>query len=66
MYILPRLNDTGQLQEGECTTMRRIASVRIYVERAIERVKNYTYIRYYNTFQTQYIRNSVSQIFLCV
>ena len=27
--------------ESECTTTRHIASVRIYVERAMERIKNY-------------------------
>ena len=37
----PRLNESGQLTESERTTIRRIASVRIHVERAIEHIKNY-------------------------
>ena len=40
LIVPPRLNDTGQLTENERTTTRRIASVRIHVERAIERIKN--------------------------
>ena len=41
LNVPPRLNDTGQLHESERTSTRRIASVRIHVERAIERIKNY-------------------------
>ena len=36
-----KLNESGQLTESERTTTSRIASVRIHVERAIERIKNY-------------------------
>ena len=39
--VPPRMNESGQLTEFERTTTRRIASVRIHVERAIERIKNY-------------------------
>ena len=41
LNVPPRLNDSGQLTESEWTTTRRIASVRIHVERAMERIKNY-------------------------
>ena len=34
----PRMNDSGQLTESERTTTRRIASVRIHVERTMERI----------------------------
>ena len=45
LNVPPRLNETGQLTENERTTTRRIASVRIHVERAIERIKNYNILR---------------------
>ena len=41
LNVPPRLNELGQLTESERTITRRIASVRIHVERAIERIKNY-------------------------
>ena len=41
LNVPPRLNETGQLTETERATMRRIASVRTHVERAIECIKNY-------------------------
>ena len=41
LNIPPHLDESGQLSESERTTTRRIASVRIHVERAIERIKNY-------------------------
>ena len=41
LNVPPRLNDSGQLTESERTTTRCIASVRIHVERAMERIKNY-------------------------
>ena len=41
LNVPPLLNETGQLKEQEQTSTRRIASVRIHVERAIERIKNY-------------------------
>ena len=41
LNIPPMLNETGQLTGDERTTTRRIASLRIHVERAIERIKNY-------------------------
>ena len=37
----PRMNESGQLTESERTTTRRVASVRIHVEHAMERIKNY-------------------------
>jgi len=40
LNVPPRLNETGQLTEAEWTRTRRIASVRIHVERAIECIKN--------------------------
>lgn len=36
LNVPPRLNETGQLTENERSTTRRIASIRIHVERAIE------------------------------
>ena len=41
LNIPPHLDESGQLSESERTTTRCIASVRIHVERAIERIKNY-------------------------
>ena len=38
----PRLNESGQLTEGERTNTRHIASVRIHVECALKRTKNYS------------------------
>ena len=39
LNVPPMLNETGQLTEDERARTRRIASVRIHVERAIERIK---------------------------
>ena len=36
LNVPPKLNETGQLTENEHSTTRRIASIRIHVERAIE------------------------------
>ena len=47
LNVPPRLNDSGQLTESERTTTRRIASVRIHVERAMERIKT---TKYYTMF----------------
>ena len=47
LNVPPRLNETGQLTENERTTTRRIASVRIHVERAIERIKKYIVLTNY-------------------
>ena len=52
LNVPPRLNETGQLTENERTTTRRITSVSIHVERAIERIK---IIRFY--ISSQYIYN---------
>ena len=41
LNIPPRLNESGQLTERERTNTRRIAAVRVHVEHAIERIKNY-------------------------
>ena len=41
LNVPPMLNETGQLTAKEHTTTRRIASLRIHVERAVERIKNY-------------------------
>ena len=46
LNVPPRLNETGQLTENERTTMRGIASVRVHVERAIERIKNYKILHF--------------------
>ena len=41
LNIPPRLNESGQLTERERINTRRIAAVRVHVEHAIERIKNY-------------------------
>lgn len=61
LNVPPRLNETGQLTENECATTRRIASVRIHVERAIERIKNYNILR----LNPDNMHNSANQMFLC-
>ena len=59
LNIPPMMNETGQLTENERMTTRRIASVRIHVERAIERIKNYQILhRMENN-----MHNSANQIF---
>jgi len=42
LNVPPQLNESGQLTVGERTSTRRIASVQVHVERAIERIKNYS------------------------
>ena len=59
LNVPPTLNDTGQLTENECTTTRRIASVHIHVERAIERIKNYKILHVIPIN----MHNSVNQLF---
>ena len=59
LNVPPRLNETGQLTENERSTTRRIASIRIHVERAIERIKNFRIL--HNIPNT--IHNSVNQTF---
>ena len=39
--VPPFMNESGQFNEGELLETRRIASLRIHVERAMERIKNY-------------------------
>ena len=39
--VPPFMNQSGQFSEQEMLATRRIASLRIHVERAIERIKNY-------------------------
>jgi len=39
--IPPFMNESGQFNESELLETRRIASLRIHVERAMERIKNY-------------------------
>ena len=59
LNIPPMMNETGQLTENERMTTRRIASLRIHVERAIERIKNYQILhRMENN-----MHNSANQIF---
>lgn len=45
----PFLRGKDQLDEDEVVTTRRIASLRIHVERAIERIKNYAILRFLPT-----------------
>ena len=39
--VPPFMNESGQFNESELLETRRIASLRIHVERAMERIKNY-------------------------
>lgn len=59
LNVPPLLNETGQLTDNERTRTRRIASVRIHVERAIERIKNYQVL--HNVPNNMH--NSINQIF---
>ena len=59
LNVPPMLNETGQLTEDERTRTRRIASVRIHVERAIERIKNYQILH----DVPNNMHNSINQIF---
>lgn len=59
LNVPPRLNDSGQLTESERTTTRRIASVRIHVERAMERIKNYQIL--HNVPNSMH--NKINQVF---
>ena len=59
LNVPPRLNNTGQLTENKRSFTRRIASVRIHVERVIECVKIYNILHDIpNT-----MHNSINQIF---
>ena len=62
LNVPPMLNETGQLTEEERTTTRRIASVRIHVERAIRRIKTYHIL--HNVPNTMH--NQINQIFFCM
>jgi len=59
LNVPPLLNETGQLTDDERTRTRRIASVRIHVERAIERIKNYQVLH----SVPNNMHNSINQIF---
>ena len=62
LNVPPMLNETGQLTANERTTTRQIASLRIHVERAMERIKNFQILHSVpNT-----MHNNVNQIFFCV
>ena len=39
--VPPFMNESGQFEERQLLETRRIATLRIHVERAIERIKNY-------------------------
>ena len=39
--VPPFMNESGQCNESELLETRRIVSLRIHVERAMERIKNY-------------------------
>ena len=41
VYVPPFMNESGQFEERQLLETRRIATLRIHVERAIERIKNY-------------------------
>ena len=53
------MNESRQLTDNERTVTRRIASVRIHVERAIERIKNYQILH----LIPNSMHNSANQLF---
>ena len=55
----PCMNDSGQLTESERITRRRIASVKIHVERTMERIKNYQIL--HNVLNSMH--NKINQVF---
>ena len=59
LNVPPRMNESGQLTDDERTSTRRIASVRIHVERAIERIKNYHILH----LLPNSMHNSANQVF---
>ena len=59
LNVPPRMNESGQLTDNERTATRRIASVRIHVERAIERIKNYQLLH----IIPNSMHNSANQLF---
>lgn len=59
LNIPPRMNSSGQLTESEHTSTCRIASVRIHVEHAMERIKNYQIL---HNFPNS-MHNRINQIF---
>ena len=59
LNVPPLLNETGQLSVNERTTTRRIASLRIHVEHAMERTKNY---RLLNDVPNT-MHNNINQVF---
>ena len=59
LNVPPRMNDSGQLTESERTSTRHIASVRIHVERAMERIKNYQILHHVPNS----MHNRINQIF---
>ena len=59
LNVPPRMNESGQLTDDERTVTRRIASVQIHVERAIERIKNYQILH----LTPNSMHNSANQLF---
>ena len=61
--IVPQLTDSsgGQLSESDRVKTRRIASVRIHVERAIGRIKNFRILK----SVPNSMHNMANQFFVC-
>ena len=63
LNIPPSLDQSGQLSEYDRVKTHQISSVRLHIERAIGRIKNYhTYIRIYTQLHAQY---SKSHFYVC-
>ena len=48
--VHPFMNQSGQFTEQEMLATRRMATLRIHVERAIERTKNYHILDFCNAY----------------
>ena len=61
--VPPLMNESGKFNESELLETRRIASLRIHDERAMERIKNYHILDF---VPITLCRNGIIDIFLSV
>ena len=61
--VPPFMNESGQFSKSELLETRRIAFLRIHVERAMERIKNYHILDF---VPITLCRNGIIDIFLFV
>ena len=64
VHVQPFMNPTGQFEENELLETSRIATLRINVERAMERIKNYHILDFVPI--TLCTNGLIDMIFLCV